>query len=143
MYSASSDSYLFTANYTEVQYAYTNQKYDTQISPGYGSPSPTKCSRCTLKPVYRVDKAKPVVDELLTTSDQEATDAVSKSGYTRNGIAFYCADKLNDCGATLTYYRYIRSNKQHFYTSDLNEGTKLVNSGNATYEGILCYIWLQ
>lgn len=142
MYRSSSDSYLFTTNYTEARYAYESQNYNPQTSPGFVAPELTKC-RCDLIPVYRVDRADPKEDHFFTTSKDEAQNAVKNLGYADNGIGYYCAAKLGDCGATLAYHRYRRNNAQqnHFYTTDKDEGKKIVTSVGGTYENILCYIW--
>lgn len=144
MYRNSSDSYLYTTSYDEAVFAYNNLTYNPQTSPGYVAPEPPTC-RCNLKPVYRVDRAEPKEDHLFTTSEAEAKDAVSKLGYTDKGIAFYCADKIDDCGARLAYHRYKRANalQNHFYTADLDEGKRLVTDAGGKDEGILCYIWLN
>lgn len=140
LYRNSSDSYLYTISYPEAVFAYQNLTYNPQKSPGYAAPAIPSC-RCNLKPVYRVDSAAPKEDHLFTTSQDEAKNAVSKLDYTDNGISYYCAQNLGDCGASVPLYRYKRNNalQNHFYTADLKEGTSI----GGTSEGILCYIWME
>lgn len=99
----------------------------------------TSSSNCQLQPVYRLYKSGKRDDHFYTTSDFEATTAVANSGYTREGIAYYCASGLNECGATLAFNRYNQGN-DHFYTTDLTEGHNTVATGGS-YEGVMCYIW--
>lgn len=140
LYRTSTDSFLFTPTYSEAKNAYETQSFNPQLSPGFASPEKPTC-RCNLIPVYRVDRADPKPDQIFTTSKKEADDAVSGQGYTSGGIAYYCAERANDCGATIPYYRYRRNNsiQSHFYTTDKNEDTAV----KSISEGILCYIWPQ
>lgn len=141
MYHNSTDSDLYTISYAEAVDAYTNLNYNPETSPGYVAPVLSTC-RCDLKPVYRVDRSGDKEDHLFTNNQQEAKDAVANSGYSDNGISFYCADKSGDCGASLALYRYKRGNAihNHVYTTNVGEGKTIVAAGG-TDEGILCYIW--
>lgn len=89
-----------------------------------------------LQPVYRLFNQRN--DHFYTTSDFEASVAVL-NGYVREGIAFYCAANLNDCGACTPFYRYVIGS-EHFYTTNIVEGFSVVLKGGK-YEGIMCYIW--
>lgn len=89
--------------------------------------------------MYRLHKSNPKEDHFYTISEREASTAKSANGYTKEGIAFYCAEKVNNCGASLAIYRYLRG-ADHFYTTDITEGHNVVNDGGI-FEGIMCYIW--
>lgn len=131
---------MFTPSFDEAKSAYDNRKFNTLLSPGYVSPGTTSC-RCNLIAVYRVDRADPKQDQLYTTNKKEAEDAVSGQGYKNLQIAFYGADKLNGCGASIPYYRFKRNNAlaNHYYTSDPKDQVAL----QSTNEGVLCHIWPQ
>lgn len=124
----------------EANNALSTMGYVREYSPGMVAASATDCScGASLIPVIRLYRpwTKDVSnDHFYTQSEQEANNAVTNLGYIREGIAFYCADQINYCGATLPLYRYQRQ-VEHFYTTSLAEGNAVVGR----YEGITCYIW--
>lgn len=133
---------MYTTSIDEEKTAQKTLSYNQETQPGLVATTSSDC-RCgnNLKPVYRVYRPAPNEDHFYTTSDQEAANAVSKLGYNREGIAFYCASNTGECGASLAFHRYLRKGKgdfrNHYYTTSLNDGS----SSGGTYEGILCYIW--
>lgn len=130
-YNPSSDDHFYTASRSEAEGAVSTYGYCNQKSPGMLATSANDCTcGASLKPVFRLYRTG---DHFYTLSESEADDAVSMYGYMLEGIAFYCSDRMNYCGATLPLYRYQR-NAEHFYTTDPTEA-------QGTYEGITCYIW--
>lgn len=130
----SSKDHFYTASLDEAmdEVSKYNYTYEGRI----GS-VPTTASECQLKAVYRLLN-QGSNDHFYTTNHDEATNA-TLIGYSREGIAFYCAASVNECGATVTFYRFIIGS-DHFYTTNVDEGFTAVKGGGK-YEGIMCYIW--
>ncbi len=129
-------NHFYTTSSDEATNAVTTFKFTYQGTAGSVSTSP---SDCKLIPVYRLYKSGKKDDHFYTTNDFEATTAVAKYGYAREGTAFYCASAINDCGATLAFNRY-NQGIDHLYTTDLTEGHNIAAAGGK-FEGIMCYIW--
>lgn len=134
LYNPSSDDHFYTASLSEAENAVITYSYIREISSGLVATSANDClCGASFRPVYRLYRSG---DHFYTSNEAEAVDAVNIYGYMREGIAFYCADQLNYCGATLPLYRYQR-NAEHFYTTNPTADAALLG----TYEGITCYIW--
>lgn len=137
LYRSVSGNHFYTTSIDEANNAASGIGYNREGIAGFVSS--TTSSNCQLKPVYRLYKSGAMDDHFYTTNEFEASTAEAVHGYKREGIAYYCAASLNDCGASLAFYRYYRGS-DHFYTADLSEGHNVV-AGGGTFEGILCYIW--
>ncbi|KAG4066269.1 hypothetical protein HA402_000493 [Bradysia odoriphaga] len=131
-----SGNHFYTASIDEATNAVTALHFTYQGIAGSVATSPLDCQ---LQPVYRLYKSGKRDDHFYTTNDFEATTAAAKFGYTREGIAFYCASAINQCGATLAFNRYLQG-RDHLYTTDLTEGHQIA-AGGGSFEGIMCYIW--
>lgn len=129
-------NHFYTSSADEANNAVSAFRYTYQGIAGSVATNPTEC---LLKPVYRLFKAGKREDHFYTTNDFEATTAAANFGYVREGIAYYCASALNECGATLAFNRYYQGN-DHLYTTDLTEGHQIAANGGR-FEGIMCYIW--
>lgn len=140
LYRPGTDNHFYTISITEADNAANKLAFIREYSPGLVARSAHDClCGISLKPVFRLYRPQTETtydDHFYTLSELEANNAVSNLSYRREGIAFYCSDTINYCGATLPLYRYIRG-VEHFYTTSLSE----VNTVVGTYEGITCYIW--
>lgn len=130
-------NHFYTTSADEATNAVTAFQFTYQSIAGSVASGPS--TDCQLQPVYRLYKSGKKDDHFYTTNDFEATTAAAKFGYTREGIAFYCASAINQCGATLAFNRYYQGS-DHFYTTDLTEGHRISAAGGS-FEGIMCYIW--
>lgn len=117
--------------------------YVREDSPGKVMRSATDCScEDSFIPIYRRYNPFIVTDQFYTANKKEAKERTGPHDYMAYDIAFYCSPTKGLCGATRPLHRYLLG-PDHFYTSSLNEGNKLMKQWILTgrYKGILCYIW--
>ncbi|KAG4071210.1 hypothetical protein HA402_008945 [Bradysia odoriphaga] len=137
----SNDHHFYTPSKTEADkcMAY-GMTYD--VSPGLIALNGLDCNcRASLQyptRLYRVPSDENPIDEhVFLLNGGEIGHYVNTLKYRWEGYEqyhFYCSTTAGSCGATVPLHRYLKNGKHYFSTT--MEGQE-----DATYEGVLCYIW--
>ncbi len=129
-----------------VAYEETPPKTVTHIIPypywpGYGIFYPIRYNNIedSSTPLYRLYN-KYSGDHFYTTSYNEKDFAISKAGYSYEGIAGYVFNSQTSSAVPL-YRLYNKYSGDHFYTTSYNEKDFAISKAGYTYEGIAGYIW--
>lgn len=88
--------------------------------------------KANLRPVYRFYN-EPTLNYFYST------DSSPNSEYSFDGIAFYAATTLNECGAAIPLHKYFLKSR-YVFTTDKTNGKAIINAGGR-YDGIVCYVW--
>jgi len=143
LYRAANDLHFYTTSAFEADNAVAKLGFTRHPSPGLVANATTDCpcNKAGLTPVYRLYKAGPKEMHFYTADANEADNAATKLGYTRVGIAYYCAPSAGQCGSSVPLLRYWLGATGHFYTNDANEGKIIVIPNGGRLVGTTCYIW--
>lgn len=137
-----SDHHHYTPSKEEADRAVKFYGFTYSDSPGLIASNALDCHcRASLKyptRLYRRATAENPIDEHFFTLDSGEIDKyVNGLGYKWEGwesYHFYCSTIAGNCGATVPLHRYVKNSKHYFSTT-------MDGQGDATYEGVTCYIW--
>uniref|UniRef100_A0A914VSV2 DUF5648 domain-containing protein n=1 Tax=Plectus sambesii TaxID=2011161 RepID=A0A914VSV2_9BILA len=146
--------HFYTVDLTEHFKAVQHLGYANEGIVGRVLADPNSIPPCPrLKPLYRLWNGD-IRDHFYTTDEEERQNAISRLGYTDEGILGYCVipahatnptpeSDENCCGTKKALHRfYNEKGKDHFYTASEEEKEHVISAlHDYKYEGVQCYLW--